>query len=50
VAQRVLERKAQLFANNRRLLCDLEISQKEDQLTVIVVSLDTAPQTAGDAK
>lgn len=50
VAQRLLERKAQLFANNRRMLCDLEIFQKEDQLTVNVVSLDTAPQTAGDAK
>jgi hypothetical protein len=50
VAQRLLERKAQLFAHNRRMLYDLEVSQRGDQLKVNVVSLLTAPQTAAGAK
>jgi hypothetical protein len=50
VAQRLLERKAQLFANNRRMLYDLEVSQEGDQLKVNVVSVLPGPQTAGDAR
>jgi hypothetical protein len=50
VAQRLLERKAQLFSDNQRMLYDLEVSQRGDELRVNVVSLFPGPQTAGGAK
>jgi hypothetical protein len=50
VAQRLLERKAQLFPDNRRMLYDLEVSQEGDQLRVNVVSVLPGPHTAGDAR
>ncbi|MBW0000363.1 MAG: hypothetical protein JO015_14785 [Verrucomicrobia bacterium] len=39
VAQQLLERKAQLFPNNRRMLCDLQVFKDDGHLRVSVVSL-----------
>jgi hypothetical protein len=50
VAQRLLERKAQLFADNQRMFYDLEVYQKGDELKVNVVSVLPGSPTAGGAK
>ncbi|MBW0000313.1 MAG: hypothetical protein JO015_14525 [Verrucomicrobia bacterium] len=50
VVQRLLERKAQLFADNQRMFYDLEVYQKGDELKVNVVSALPGSPTAGGAK
>jgi hypothetical protein len=50
VAQRLLERKAQLFSDNQRMFYDLEVSQRGDELRVNVVSLLPGSPTAGGAQ
>ena len=50
VAQRLLERKAQLFSDNQRMFYDLEVSQRGDELRVNVVSALPGSPTAGGAK
>jgi hypothetical protein len=50
VAQGLLERKAQLFADNQRMFYDLEVYQRGDELRVNVVSLLPGSQSAGGAK
>jgi len=48
-AQRLLARKAQLFADDRRMLYDLEVFEKGGHLTVQALSLNPTQQTAGKA-
>jgi hypothetical protein len=50
VAQRLLERKAQLFSDNERFFYDLEVSERGDELRVNVASLLPGSPTAGGAK
>jgi hypothetical protein len=50
VAQRLLERKAQLVADNQRMFFDLEVYQSGDELRANVVSLLPGSQAAGGAK
>ena len=50
VAQGLLERKAQLFADNQRMFYDLEVSQRGEELKVNVVSALPGSPTAGEAK
>ena len=50
VAQGLLERKAQLFADNQRMLYDLEVYQRGDELKVNVVSVLPGSPAAGGAK
>jgi hypothetical protein len=50
VVQRLLERKAQLFADNQRMFYDLEVYQKGDELKVNVVSVLPGSPTEGGAK
>jgi hypothetical protein len=50
VAQRLLERKAQLFSDNQRMFYDLEVYQRGDELKVNVVSVPPGSPTGGGAK
>jgi hypothetical protein len=50
VVQRLLERKAQLFADNQRMFYDLEVDQRGDELKVNVVSALPGSPAAGGAK
>jgi hypothetical protein len=50
VAQRLLERKAQLFSDNERFFYDLEVSERGDELRVNVASLLPGSPAAGGAK